>query len=542
MINRGTPVAVTVKSDNVGGRSNRSAAAESPIRGSRDVSIRQTSGGGRSTYEKMSHRIQEFEDDCRRWREKFFNESKLGRPSSAMLREQPRLQLGNTDFPEFPSWGTSSDGSGGGSRRQYFDSPSHGPSDIQSADVGSPYESFIEEDLNGRKILKLKFDIGDYLADEIKVSVDNYTLFIKGNRDIAQGNTTKSENFSKELTIPDFADKNDIRSSLTSDGFLIVQCPVMENRLKTSNNIRGFLSHPFSSQTRSRTESHSGYNTSASSVTRTNQPQTSRTTNEPISGRTYRTSSPHTWSQERSQSGIERNTGQKVPVHWPAARESVATNDMLVYKFDFPDFRIEDLNIQVKDKTVLINAQKEDFNSDGKTTRKYQREINVPANADPSQLRNGFSNDGVLTIEIPCLRRSGDNQRQSDGSSHQSQIRTTVASTDELIDGHGRPAQTAHSNVNIRKDSRYAATAANSQNSLKLRYDLSAYRTDNIQVQVTGNVLSIHAPRLSRPTRNASEAEDYSQRYTLPDWADGTNARANVDKDGILTVDIPRRR
>lgn len=444
----------------------------------------------------MTQRIKEFEEDCKRWRERFFSESKLGRPSSAMMREQPKLQLEGPDFPEFGS-----DWPADNARK----------SSLRSANmpaVDSPYQTFLEEDMDGNKILKLRFDIGDYNANEINVSVEGHTLFIKGDREVSHGNTSKSENFSKELTIPDYADKNHIKSSLTSDGFLIVQCPVHENRLKSSNNIRGFLSHPFSSHSKSRTESHSGYNATSSSVTRSQQPSGDSRTRF-----NDRTASPRWWSGDRRAPTVEQH------VNWPTVQDQVTKDNTLVYKFGFPEFRLEDLNIQVKDKMVLLTAQKEEVETDGKVYKKYQREIKLPENANPANLRNGFTKDGVLTIEIPLTGSSvGD-------------VRTNIASSDvSLGDNYQRRGQ---SDMHLRKDSQPFAA----QNSLKLRYDLAMYSTDNIQVQVTGKILSIYAPF----NNGGSDRSDFNQRYNLPDWADGTMARANVDKSGVLTIEIPRK-
>ncbi|KAI0987181.1 hypothetical protein GJ496_004206 [Pomphorhynchus laevis] len=469
-----------------------------------------------TSYDKMSHRIKEFEEECRRWREKFFNESKLGRPSSAMLREQPQLCLDEPDFPEFPSdWSSSG---------PQPDSSTVGRSGFDSKREPS-YRSYLEEDLNGNKIIKIKFNVGDFAANELNVRVDGNMLIIKGEREIILGNTSKMENFSKELTIPDFADKSKLRSSLTSQGELIFECPVIDGRL-TSTNVRGFLSYPFTSHSKSRTESHSGYNSRASSVTKSHPSRSPQRILSYDRGNIDRTQASKSWSSNATPSTgeLRPSMNSEVPVSWPKTEIQGNVDykeNMIVYKFNVSGFNLDDLNIQVRDKIVLLIAQKEEFDSTGKTVRKFEKEIKVPDNADASLLRNSLSNDGILTVEIPM--------RQSYKPSKDT-IKTTIRSDDRF----DTPRRQQESVADYKRDTHVSLTE---QNTLKLKYDLSGYRSDKIQVQVVGNLLTISAPRL----QGSRDSTDFNQRYNLPEWADGNNARANITNDGILIIDIPRK-
>jgi hypothetical protein len=96
----------------------------------------------------MNGRWQEFEEECRRWREKFFNEPRFdssGRPSS-LMHSKPRMSV---DFPDFPEFGS-------------IDWPTFRGSapGFTSTSSGATHRSFIEEDNDGRKKYKIQFDIG----------------------------------------------------------------------------------------------------------------------------------------------------------------------------------------------------------------------------------------------------------------------------------------------------------------------------------------------------------------------------------------------
>lgn len=94
---------------------------------------------------RMSTSMREFEEKCRQWREKFFNESRIGGDpfgSSSLMHSKPRMNFDFPDFPEFSStdW-----------------PPLRGPS---TSLANQDQRAFIEEDNDGRKRYKIQFDIG----------------------------------------------------------------------------------------------------------------------------------------------------------------------------------------------------------------------------------------------------------------------------------------------------------------------------------------------------------------------------------------------
>jgi hypothetical protein len=99
---------------------------------------------------RMSARMRDFEEECRRWRERFFNESRLeptGFPgSSSLAHSKPRMRV---DFPDFPEFGS-------------IDWPTFrgSASGLGPPAGGATQKAFIEEDNDGRKRYKIQFDIG----------------------------------------------------------------------------------------------------------------------------------------------------------------------------------------------------------------------------------------------------------------------------------------------------------------------------------------------------------------------------------------------
>lgn len=455
-------------------------------------------------YDKMSQRIRQFEEDCRQWRERVFNKSKLGKPSSLMLAEQPRLVLDSPDFPEFPSdWQYSSSRHG-----------SVGP--VQPIGAPAPYKTYIEQDINGKTWLKIQVNVGDFAPDDLRVRTEGSTLIISGEREVLGENSSRREQFNKEITIPDFADHRDVRSHLTPDGILMIESPVIDNRL-TPGSLRGFMSYPCTSQSRSRTETHSGYSSSMSSVA-TNQPAAGAYSASADSRQVRQTLSP-----TAATTSTRQISSQALPIHSPSSnvvRDTFSRRDnLLSYRFNLAGFNADNVKIEIRDRTVIIHAKLEQSDEAGKTYREFRKELRLPEHADANSLRNSLSPDGMLTVEVPL--------KASYQSGEQLRTTTTGAPNDRYV-------SPTRSSVDVVRERERVPISE--RNDLRLTYDLSAYRRDNIQIKVTGNVLSIFAPRVE-----GRSDHDFEQRYNLPNWADGNNAKARVGDDGMLTIEIPRK-
>ena len=116
----------------------------------RFIRFRSSDAPANGVPDRMSARMREFEEECRHWRDKFFNESRVDTsafPSSSLLHTKPRMRM---DFPDFPEFGSIDWPSFRGA------APGLGVPTTGSA----AQRAFIEEDNDGRKKYKIQFDIG----------------------------------------------------------------------------------------------------------------------------------------------------------------------------------------------------------------------------------------------------------------------------------------------------------------------------------------------------------------------------------------------
>ncbi|CAF5165471.1 unnamed protein product, partial [Rotaria magnacalcarata] len=113
----------------------------------RFIRFRSSNAPSNDIDNRMSARMREFEEECRRWRENFFNEPRFessGFPSTSLAFSRPRMQV---DFPDFPEFGS-------------IDWPTfRGSAPGFSSSSGAAHRSYIEEDNDGRKKYKIQFEI-----------------------------------------------------------------------------------------------------------------------------------------------------------------------------------------------------------------------------------------------------------------------------------------------------------------------------------------------------------------------------------------------
>ena len=113
----------------------------------RYIRFRSPNTSSNDIHDRMSSRMRDFEEECRRWREKFFNDRRLESstfPSSSLIHSKPRMPI---DFPDFPEFGS-------------IDWPTFRGSAPGLSTASTAQRAYIEEDNDGRKKYKIQFDIG----------------------------------------------------------------------------------------------------------------------------------------------------------------------------------------------------------------------------------------------------------------------------------------------------------------------------------------------------------------------------------------------
>ncbi|CAK9300514.1 unnamed protein product [Gordionus sp. m RMFG-2023] len=93
----------------------------------------------------------------------------------------------------------------------------------------SPEWRYVETGPDGRKLVKLQFDMINYQPNEIQVLVDNDFLKIRAKHEEGGPNRSCYREYNREFTLPSVIRSNQIISHLSRDGILTVEAPLPQD-------------------------------------------------------------------------------------------------------------------------------------------------------------------------------------------------------------------------------------------------------------------------------------------------------------------------
>ena len=213
-------------------------------------------------------------------------------------------------------------------------------------------KTLIMEYPDGIRRYKLRFKVGEYDHDSIAVSVENECIVVRANKDEEDGDgkTFKREHCRK-IDKPAEVDNGKIRSIITSDGILIVECALPPHSL----NIRKISASP----------SHSSHS-SSQSRSPSNSPRT---------------------SQAQPKIGM--------PQFWGDPRERRMVLMVEIGK----QFKPKEITVQVITATRFqIKAKHEERTSERFSKCKYSREFELGEKIDTYSIRGGLMDTGRLVV------------------------------------------------------------------------------------------------------------------------------------------------
>lgn len=521
------PINVSVNPSEFSGRSIRL--------GNPDTSIR----------DKMNQRMQEFEDESRKWREQFLSTTSNMSPQPSLLDHRPRMFV---NFPEFPELGSSF-----GSPLSRMSNANPSTSSFFPAPLSqASHKSFIEEDDHGSKKYKMTFEIGDFKPTEIQVKTEGRQLIVKGDREFKAGSAVESKQFNREITLPDFVEPTSVISFL-SDGVLTVEAPVLVDRLDYQPNSS---LNPSAGASPASTLRNSPFrdNSSPSRSIFANSSNSSRASRDNMLNSATSLASHSTFNSPLY-SDLPSNPIIQVASSSASPTNNGVVNQPAIYKFNMSEFRPEDISITVTDTSLKIHAVREenDVRGGGKSYREFKREIGLPQGADVKRLKNSLQSDGTLYIEIPVqdnsnfrpplsptgINKSFNNLTLNENANHNSSNSnsSTMTSNNSSLSSSGNVVSSASAKDHSTKDALIDQT--NTGKELRLTFDLTGYKPEDLSVKVIdNNTLKVHAVHIDNSRGNQIHRE-YTRQYILPEWVQPELLRARMSDDGTLTVEIP---
>uniref|UniRef100_A0A6G1S589 Alpha-crystallin B chain n=1 Tax=Aceria tosichella TaxID=561515 RepID=A0A6G1S589_9ACAR len=92
-------------------------------------------------------------------------------------------------------------------------------------------QSPVIQDTEEGRVLKLRFDVTQYEPDEIVVKTVNNRLTVHAKHEERSENRSVYREYNREFHLPDGTDIEQIKSSLSKEGILTVDCPLPQTQL-----------------------------------------------------------------------------------------------------------------------------------------------------------------------------------------------------------------------------------------------------------------------------------------------------------------------
>lgn len=333
----------------------------------------------------------------------------------------------------------------------------------------------------------LKISVGPFVPTNFKLKLKNKSLLIKASRELVKSqhkqeneyisNLREFEEFKREINLPDFVQTNTLTCYLEvyedSNNYLFVEGLIAES---TSINV-------LNSYIKARNES---------------QKDVTHTLSKPTLSNKIRTKL-HDCSTKNAKvfKSIDEIKEKRV--------ENYSTSRCLKYKFELRDFDSNNINISIRNKSILVVYAYETYlDLNGKPAiRDFNHEINLPKNIELCNIRNCYDETyGTLRIEIPLTSK--------------------------------KTAETNYENKQLNDNDKY----------LELMFDLKDFKYENIEFYKNKEMKNVLVVKASK--ENDLNDSMFERKYVLPDWVGTENLKIfeeTTQKDGIrknlLVLNLP---
>lgn len=228
------------------------------------------------------------------------------------------------------------------------------------------HKTYIERTDHGDQKFKCEFQVGDFKSNDFRLKLFENKLTVQAfKQNCYTNNLIDHQDFKREISLPDFVDKETVSCYLESyeniRNVLIVEAFIHPGTLIDENFIQ----------------------------------------KEKIYSDYFAINNQNTTSTPKT-------------AHVPHINDHSLNNGYLKYKFDLSDYEPRNVSISVKNKSILhINAFKKILDANRQPVmQEFNHEIKMPSNVEYHNIKNCFDElDGMLRIEIPVAgvhdRKSG---------------------------------------------------------------------------------------------------------------------------------------
>ena len=191
--------------------------------------------------------------------------------------------------------------------------------------------------------------------------------------------------------------------------------------------------------------------------------------------------------------------------------------------FDVSQFNAEEINVQNKDRKLVVHAKHEEKGPGKSVCREFSRSVDIPKYVDPEQLTCTLSNDGILQIEAPCPEP--DVQKVT----HQSSF-SSMHMEPPSFDPAPSTSPTLTGPI---------LTETDGSRKFKISVDIGGeFLPEDVVVKTIDKKLLVQA-RHETKTAGRTSSKEFSRQFDLPENVDPNLVTASMTDDGKLIIEAP---
>ena len=236
--------------------------------------------------------------------------------------------------------------------------------------------------------LTIEIDVQAYKPEDLDVKIDGEELCVTASQDVkdAVSGQSRQRVFEQKFSLPSGVKPEQVQSSLTRDGKLVITAPRTDNK----QHHNAVSQHQDHSPGQGRQDHHQGMHLEDDYAS--------------IPLERELTIRPFPFNNTRNQHLVPTSDSAPINYHFSNGMSKVECDEEN-YKIlvNVQNFNPEDLVIRTVDDCVIVEANHEEKTGDGRSfsSKSFSQSFNLPKDINPESVTSALSKDGVLTISAP---------------------------------------------------------------------------------------------------------------------------------------------
>ena len=194
--------------------------------------------------------------------------------------------------------------------------------------------------------------------------------------------------------------------------------------------------------------------------------------------------------------------------------------------FDVSEFQPNEINVRTQDQQLIVHAKHQGQSGSKSVSKEFSRQVDIPKDVDPNDLRSTLSSDGILQVEASVSAPAYSRIEQA----NEAPLNNGAPPLKSQLSGGGNTRQYKGGAVVTEEDGsrKYKITVEIGQD----------FYPEDIMVKTVDQKLLVSAKHEEK-TPGRSSFKEFSREFDLPEDVDPNLVTASMTDDGKLLVEAP---